>query len=187
MNLTLQNLQAYHARTGTHCQSGLTARNKGGRAASNSGYFYVRQQRNPVWAAVWGSFGCAGSFVRSVNLHRCPPTFDSARGWFNQPQRSLAMCTPAPAQGIPLHQHGAFDDLAVSLDRISKMAGALKGIGSLMMPEHSAANEQLNMAFRTDAAAIFEFFADVLGESREIAAEAADRLHYAARQLTQPN
>lgn len=97
------------------------------------------------------------------------------------------MCTSTPVKGIPLHEHGAFDDLAASLDRIYLMAGALKGIGSLMRPEHTAANEQLNMAFRADAAAVFEFFADVLSESREIASEAADRLHYEARQLTQGN
>lgn len=91
------------------------------------------------------------------------------------------MRTSTPASGIPpLHQHGAFFDLDAALDRIRLAADALDGIGILLMPEHTRADDQLNMALRSQAAAIFVFFGEVLSESRENAAEA---LHYLQRDI----
>lgn len=95
------------------------------------------------------------------------------------------MCTPAPVSGTPLHQHGAFDDLAVSLRLLSLAAEALKGIGKLMQPHQLSTDEQLNCVMRSEAASVFEFFGEALAEPCSIAGEAADRLHYEARQLTQ--
>lgn len=95
------------------------------------------------------------------------------------------MSTSTPVKGIPLHQHGAFDDLAVSLRLINLAANALKGIGKLMQPEHTAADEQLNLTMRSEAASVFEFFGEALAEPCSNAGAAADRLHYEARQLTQ--
>lgn len=95
------------------------------------------------------------------------------------------MCTPTPSTGIPLHEHGAFDDIAVSLRGISLAANALRGIGTLMQPEHTRADEQLNMARRSHAAAVFEFFGEVIMEHYDILNEATDRVYHEALQLTQ--
>jgi len=62
---------------------------------------------------------------------------------------------------------GAFDDLDTALYNIERLADALRGIGNLLQPEHTPANEQLNMARRSDASAVFEFFGEVLKEYRE--------------------
>lgn len=50
-------------------QPGLATRNQGGQAASNSGYFYVRQHGTPFGRAVRETFGSAGSLIRFANLH----------------------------------------------------------------------------------------------------------------------
>jgi hypothetical protein len=89
---------------------------------------------------------------------------------------------PAPAN-LPLHDHGAFRVIDASLNRIRLMADALHGLGNLMQPETNGADEQLNMTRRSDVSAIFEFFGDVLSESREIVAEAADTLQYKAEHV----
>jgi hypothetical protein len=80
-----------------------------------------------------------------------------------------------PTSGIPpLHKHGAFDDLDAALENIYRLTNALRGIGNLLQPEF--ADEQLNMARRSDASAVFEFFSEALREYREIAAEASQTL-----------
>jgi hypothetical protein len=90
--------------------------------------------------------------------------------------------TPVPSIP-PIRQHGAFYDLDAAIDRIRLAADALKGIGSLLQPEHTEANEQLNLARRYDASAVFEFFGEVLSESRDIASEASDTLQLEAARL----
>lgn len=87
---------------------------------------------------------------------------------------------PKPATR-PLHQHGAFYDLAAAVRLLALGADALKGIGAMMQPDSDAGNEQLNMARRGEASAIFEFFGEVLKEPAQIAGEAADRLEMAAQ------
>ncbi|MDD2894356.1 MAG: hypothetical protein PHF20_10585 [Halothiobacillaceae bacterium] len=77
----------------------------------------------------------------------------------------------------------AFDDLDAALNRIRLAADALNGIGNLLQPETSKADEQLNMARRHDASAVFEFFGEVLGESREIASEACETIQREAERL----
>lgn len=87
---------------------------------------------------------------------------------------------PKPATS-PLHEHGAFLDLAAAIRLLALGAEALNGIGTMMRPDSEAANEQLNMARRGEASAIFEFFGEVLKEPALIASEAADRLEMAAK------
>jgi len=90
----------------------------------------------------------------------------------------------APAPGVrQFHQHGAFADLDAALYRIRLAADALMGIGNLLHPEKADADEQLNMAMRHDASAIFAFFGEVLGECGEIAAEARETLQQEAEHL----
>jgi len=67
----------------------------------------------------------------------------------------------------PFYQHVAFNDLDTALYNIERLADALRGIGSLLQPEHTHGDEQLNMAHRSDASAVFEFFGGVLKEYRE--------------------
>lgn len=93
--------------------------------------------------------------------------------------KSIIAEAAAPAR--PLHQHGAFLDLAAAVRLLSLGADALKGIGAMMQPDSEAGNEQLNMARRGDASAIFEFFGEVLKEPVQIASEAAERLEWAAQ------
>jgi hypothetical protein len=79
-----------------------------------------------------------------------------------------------PASDIPpLHKHGAFDDLDAALYNIHRLSNALRGIGNLLHPESNSADEQLNMARRSDASAVFEFFGEALNEYREIAVGAS--------------
>lgn len=94
-------------------------------------------------------------------------------------QAILREAAAAPAR--PLHQHGAFLDLAAAVRLLALGADALKGIGVMMQPDSDAGNEQLNMARRGDASAIFEFFGEVLKEPVQIASEAAERLEWAAK------
>lgn len=98
-------------------------------------------------------------------------------------QSAQHAAAPAPTSGIPpFYQHGAFDDLDAALYNIERLAGALRGIGSLLRPETISADEQLNMTLRSDAAAVFEFFGEVLKEYRESAVCAHNTLqHEAAR------
>ncbi|BBE51187.1 hypothetical protein OYT1_ch1641 [Ferriphaselus amnicola] len=90
----------------------------------------------------------------------------------------LYTITPTKPGIPPLHKHGAFDDIDEALNRIRLAASALSGLGSLLEPEHTRADEQLNMALRSQASAVFEFFGLILTENREIAVEAVSRLHF---------
>lgn len=84
----------------------------------------------------------------------------------------------------PLHQHGAFDDLDAALYNIERLADALRGIGNLLQPEHTRGYEQLNMAHRSDASVVFEFFGGVLKEYREIAVRAHNTLQREAERAS---
>lgn len=85
------------------------------------------------------------------------------------------------AAGQPLHRNPAFLDLAEAIRIIALGADALKGIGAMMQPESKAGDEQLNMARRGEASAIFEFFGEVLKGPAQIASEATDRLESLSR------
>lgn len=82
----------------------------------------------------------------------------------------------APAPGVPLHKHGEFHDLEAALNSIDLLSRALCGIGNLLQPESEHADEQLNLAWRSDASAVFEFFGKSLDEYREIAEQARETL-----------
>jgi len=80
----------------------------------------------------------------------------------------------------PLHQRSALDDLDSALYQISRLADALSGIGHLLQPEHGRADEQLNLAHRSGASAVFEFFGEVLNEYRDKAVCAHNTLQQEA-------
>jgi hypothetical protein len=63
---------------------------------------------------------------------------------------------------------GALEDLDAALYKIDRLADVLSGIGNLLHPEYNRADEQLNMARRSDASAVFMFFGEVLKEYTEI-------------------
>lgn len=85
------------------------------------------------------------------------------------------------AAAIPLHRHGAFNEMEGAIRLLSLGADALKGIGVMMRPETAAGDEQLNQARRSEISAIFEFFGEVLREPAEIAGDSAWRLEQAAK------
>ena len=80
---------------------------------------------------------------------------------------------------VPLHKHGAFDDLTAHLEFIQLGIAALKGIGAMLQPETH--DQQLNAAHSSDAAAVFEFFGEALKGSANEAYDAKERLEQAAR------
>jgi hypothetical protein len=73
----------------------------------------------------------------------------------------------APAQIAPWHEHKAFYAMEGAQTQISRARDAMAGIAALMQPDSQAANEQLNMARRADAFAVFDFFAEALREPLE--------------------
>lgn len=85
----------------------------------------------------------------------------------------------ANAAAVPLDKHGAFDDLRAYLEFIQLGADALKGIGAMLLPETH--DNQLNMAFASEASAVFRFFGEALTEAANNAYDAKERLERAAR------
>lgn len=78
----------------------------------------------------------------------------------------------------------ALNELDAALYNISRLADALRGIGSLLQPEHTGADEQLNMARRSDASAVFAFFGEVLAGYREDAVSAHEALQRETRRAS---
>lgn len=99
-------------------------------------------------------------------------------------ERTCPMSTPndeAPAPiATPLHKHGAFDDMGAAINLLALGADALKGIGAMMQPSTYAGDEDLHQTRRSDMAAIFQFFGEVLREPALTAREATERLEGAA-------
>lgn len=93
------------------------------------------------------------------------------------------MNTPIHAQP-PFYQHVAFNDLDTALYNIERLADALRGISSLLQVENTIADEQLNMAHRSDASAVFEFFGEVLKGYREVAVCAHNNLQREAKRAS---
>jgi hypothetical protein len=84
------------------------------------------------------------------------------------------------ANGMPLHEHGAFNDLNASTKIVIMGANALKGIGSMMFPESDDANEEVKTR-RMELSEIFSFFGEVLFEHGSTIGEATDRIDMASR------
>ena len=92
-----------------------------------------------------------------------------------------AEAAAAPAFAVPPRRYGAFDDLYARLQFIQFAADALKGLASLMQPMHSSGDEQLNLALRSEATAVFRFFGEALKDPAEEAYNDAERLERAAK------
>jgi hypothetical protein len=76
----------------------------------------------------------------------------------------------------PWHEHAAFDDIDAARVDITRARDALSGISALLQPESAAGNEQLNMARRADACAVFNYFAECLIEPLGVIESASFRL-----------
>jgi len=83
---------------------------------------------------------------------------------------------PTPAPAVAWHEHGAFDEIEKAQSQISRARDALAGIAALMQPDSKAADEQLDMAHRSDAVAIFDFFAEAMSEPLDVLNQAVFRL-----------
>ncbi len=89
--------------------------------------------------------------------------------------------TPTPDPAVAWHEHGAFDDLYAAQWQISRARDALAGIAALLQPDSRGGDEQLNMAHRSDASAVFAFFAEAMQAPLEVVDSAANRLKTALR------
>lgn len=93
----------------------------------------------------------------------------------------MCKCIPTPALGIPLQKHPQFIELEDTLWRIHLAASALKGLGSLLTPQHLVADEMLDGSKRSDAAAVFQFFGNTLLPEAEAALNAREAVETAMR------
>lgn len=84
--------------------------------------------------------------------------------------------TPNPAPAIPWCEHGAFCEIDGARWQIVRARDALAGIAAMLQPETDAYDEQMNMTRRSDAAAVFAFFAEAMCEPLAVIDEAASRL-----------
>jgi hypothetical protein len=89
--------------------------------------------------------------------------------------------TTTPVSGIPLQKHPQFIELEDTLWQIHLAARALKGLGSLLTPQHIVADETLDMTKRSDAAAVFQFFGDTLLPQVESALNAREAVEITMR------
>lgn len=92
----------------------------------------------------------------------------------------MANPTSATPTACSLHEHGAFDDLTGSLEFIQLGIAALKGLGAMMQPETE--EHQMNLAFSSDAAAVFRFFGEALEDAVNESYNAKERLQLAMKE-----
>jgi len=116
----------------------------------------------------------AASLTRETALERARKMIEATLA-----EADTSASSPAPA--TPWHEHGAFDDIDGARWRIDLARDALAGIGSMLQPYGKAGDEQLNMANRGDAAAVFMFFAEAMREPLDLIDQAAFRLKTALR------
>jgi len=64
-------------------------------------------------------------------------------------------------------EHAEFAVIDDARWKATRAIDALAGIAALLQPHSTAGNEQLNMARRADAAAVFDLFAEVLRTQME--------------------
>lgn len=94
-------------------------------------------------------------------------------------RRQLAVKALANAAYVPLHEHGAFDDLQANIEFLELGADALKGLGILM--EACGSEGQIESGSRTEVAAIFRFFGEALYTPATNAHGDMERLQRAAK------
>lgn len=80
---------------------------------------------------------------------------------------------------MPLHKHGAFNELQSTLSFLHLGASALEGVGAMLLSE-SNEGHQMNLAKTNQASAVFTFFAEAMKESAASAYGALERLEQAA-------
>lgn len=83
---------------------------------------------------------------------------------------------PAPAPARPWHEHNAFEAMEDARFKVSRARDALAGIAAMLQPATSHGDEQMNMTHRSDAAAVFEYFAENMREPLETLDIAANML-----------
>lgn len=88
---------------------------------------------------------------------------------------------PAPAPARPWHEHSAFVSMEDARFKVSRARDALAGIAALLQPCMEEGDEELSMARRSDAAAVFEYFAETMREPLETLDSAANLLQSALR------
>lgn len=92
-------------------------------------------------------------------------------------ERARQMMNEAMAEAAtPWHEHGAFGDIEGARWQIARARDALAGIAAMLEPATEAYDEQMNMAHRSDAAAVFAFFAEAMREPLDVIDQAALRL-----------
>ncbi len=92
----------------------------------------------------------------------------------------LASLEKAKPAAIPLHKHGAFDELQANLSFLQLGADAMKGLGGIMQPSVIVEDFQLSQAHIADAAAVFRFFGEALRRPATDAYDAMEKLLRAA-------
>ncbi len=80
---------------------------------------------------------------------------------------------PASAPVIAWHEHKAFHAIDEAQSKISLARDALAGISAMLQPESIHYDEQMNMTRRSDASAVFGFFAEAMREPLETLDSAA--------------
>lgn len=68
------------------------------------------------------------------------------------------------APAIAWHEHKAFHAIEEAQSKISLACAALAGISAMLQPENVSYDEQMNMTHRSDASAVFRFFAEAMRE-----------------------
>lgn len=86
---------------------------------------------------------------------------------------------------IPLHDHGAFNDIEAAASFIELGIDAIEGIGVMLQPDMSSVDEQMNFTRRSNASAVFRFFGEAMKSSIRNINEASFRLSNDLRSLDQ--
>lgn len=94
----------------------------------------------------------------------------------------LVAAIPAAPAPIPLHENGAFDDLACRLNFIRLGVDALKGLGAMMQPPTLIGEYQMDSHIN-DAAAVFRFIGEALCDPVTGAYEDMEKIQRAAKSL----
>ena len=91
-----------------------------------------------------------------------------------EPARPAAPVEPIAPAMIKMCMHYRSSELGSAVSFLQLAAEAMNSIGNMMQPENSTADEQMNFAHRSDAAAVFRFFGAALRGPAEDAADAWD-------------
>jgi len=84
---------------------------------------------------------------------------------------------------IPLHDHGAFNDIDAAASFIELGIEAIEGIGVMLQPDMSSGDEQMTLTRRSNASAVFRFFGEAMKSSIRDINDASFRLSNDLRHL----